>query len=124
MGTYAALGLPVSAAIPFAYQVLTILGLQFAFLISGTVVLDCVVNPDGRVLTCEVARSLDAQFGLDQEAIKAARQWLFVPGKRNGVAVPVLVTIELTFTLRAKRVAEALEAGDRGRVLPRPAGIA
>ena len=70
--------------------------------ISGTVVLDCVVKADGKVEGCQITRSLDSEFGLDEEAIKAARQWLFVPGKRNGVAVPVLVTIELTFKLKAK----------------------
>ena len=70
--------------------------------IGGTVVLDCVVREDGKVGECQVTRSLDAQFGLDEEAMKAARQWVFLPGKKNGVPVPVLVTIELTFTLRAK----------------------
>jgi TonB family protein len=49
---------------------------------------------------CDVVRSLDSTFGLDQEAVKAARQWRFAPGRRQGQAVPVLVTIELTFTLR------------------------
>jgi TonB family protein len=48
----------------------------------------------------QVVRSLDSAFGLDQEAIKAARQWRFAPGTRLGEPVPVLVTIELTFTLR------------------------
>jgi len=47
-----------------------------------------------------VIRSLDPVFGLDQEALKAARQWRFVPGRRQGQPVPVLVSIELTFTLR------------------------
>jgi periplasmic protein TonB len=68
--------------------------------IQGTAVLDCVVLPDGTVGECQVARSLDSSFGLDQEAVKAARQWRFVPGKKAGQPVPVLVTIELTFTLR------------------------
>jgi TonB family protein len=45
-------------------------------------------------------RSLDSTFGLDQEAIKAAKQWRFRPGTRFGEPVAVLVTIELTFTLR------------------------
>jgi TonB family protein len=48
----------------------------------------------------KVTRSLDQTFGLDQEALKAARQWRFVPGTRFGQPVSVLVTIELTFTLR------------------------
>jgi TonB family protein len=68
--------------------------------IQGTAVLDCVVTPEGTVGECQVVRSLDSSFGLDQKAVEAAKQWRFVPGKRLGQAVPVLVTIELTFTLR------------------------
>lgn len=68
--------------------------------VQGTVLLECVVMPDGSVGQVKIARSLDAVFGLDQEAIKAARQWRFAPGIRQGEPVPVLVTIELTFTLR------------------------
>jgi TonB family protein len=68
--------------------------------IQGTAVLDCVVTPEGTVGECQIAGSLDSSFGLDQEAVKAAKQWRFVPGKRMGQPVPVLVTIELTFTLR------------------------
>jgi TonB family protein len=68
--------------------------------IQGTAVLDCVVTTDGSVGECDIVRSLDSTFGLDQEAVKAARQWRFVPGRRLGQPVPVLVTIELTFTLR------------------------
>lgn len=68
--------------------------------VQGTVLLDCIVLPDGSVGEVTVTRSLDSVFGLDQEAIKAAKQWRFVPGTRFGKPVPVLVTIELTFTLR------------------------
>lgn len=58
-----------------------------------------VVMPDGTVGNVEVTRSLDRVFGLDEEAVKTVKQWRFTPGTRNGVAVPVLVEIELTFTL-------------------------
>jgi periplasmic protein TonB len=68
--------------------------------IQGTVLLECVVRQDGSVGDVQVLRSLDPTFGLDQEAIKAARQWRFSPGMHLGEAVPVLVTIELQFTLR------------------------
>ena len=37
---------------------------------------------------------------LGEVAIKAAKQWRFKPGTRFGEPVAVLVTIELTFTLR------------------------
>jgi protein TonB len=68
--------------------------------VQGTVWLNCVVLPDGTVGNVEIVRSLDSSFGLDQEAVKAAKQWRFRPGVRQGEPVPVLVTIELTFTLR------------------------
>jgi TonB family protein len=47
--------------------------------VQGTVLLECVVLPDGSVGSVEVVRSLDSTFGLDQEAIKAAKQWRFRP---------------------------------------------
>jgi TonB family protein len=68
--------------------------------VQGTVLLECVVMPDGSVGRVEVVKSLDGTFGLDQEAIKAARQWRFAPGMRLGEPVPVIVIIELAFTLR------------------------
>ena len=68
--------------------------------IQGAVFLECVVLPDGTVGDVRVTRSLDSTFGLDQEAIRAAKQWRFRPGTRFGEPVPVLITIELTFTLR------------------------
>ena len=68
--------------------------------IQGTVLLECVVQPDGSVGNIRVVRSLDPTFGLDQEAVKAARQWRFRPGTRQGQPVPIIVTIEIAFTLR------------------------
>ena len=37
---------------------------------------------------------------LDRQAQRALRQWRFEPGLRQGEPVPVLVTVEMTFTLR------------------------
>lgn len=68
--------------------------------IQGTVLLECVVQPDGSVGKIKVVRSLDSTFGLDQEAMKAVRQWQFAPGTRFGQPVSVLVTVEIAFTLR------------------------
>jgi periplasmic protein TonB len=68
--------------------------------VQGVVWVDAVVLPDGTVGDVNITKSLDSTFGLDQEAVKAAKQWRFVPGRRFGQPVAVLVTIELTFTLR------------------------
>jgi protein TonB len=69
-------------------------------MVQGSVWLECIVMPDGSVGEVKVTRSLDPIFGLDQEAIKAAKKWRFRPGMRQGEPVPVIITIELTFTLR------------------------
>ncbi len=66
--------------------------------IEGTVVLKCIVNPNGTPSHFSVVRSLDRQ--LDLEAIKAAGQWRFEPGQRNGEPVPVIVHLEMNFALR------------------------
>jgi protein TonB len=68
--------------------------------VQGVVELEAVVLPDGSVGDVQVTRSLDRTFGLDNEAIKAVKQWRFAPGTRLGQPVPVLVSVELTFTLR------------------------
>ena len=68
--------------------------------VQGTVLLECIVRPDGSVTDVQVIRSLDPTFGLDQQAVAAAKKWRFAPGTRLGEPVPVQITIELTFTLR------------------------
>ena len=68
--------------------------------IQGVVWIEAVVLPDGTVGEANVTRSLDKVYGLDREALKAARKWRFIPGRNLGKPVPVLVTIELTFTLK------------------------
>lgn len=68
--------------------------------IHGSVWLLIVVTEKGDVGEVVVSKSLDKEYGLDEAAIKAARQWQFEPGKKDGKAVPVEVTLELTFTLK------------------------
>lgn len=68
--------------------------------IQGSVWLEIVVLANGNVGDVAVTRSLDKEFGLDNQAVAATRQWKFRPGRKSGKPVPVRVTIELTFTLR------------------------
>jgi TonB family protein len=68
--------------------------------IEGTVWLECVIGADGNVADVEVTRSLDTEYGLDDEAVAAARQWQFKPGQKDGEPVAVRITIEMTFTLK------------------------
>jgi TonB family protein len=66
--------------------------------IQGQVVVSCVVLPDGSVVDVKVIDPLDP--GLDEQAIKAARQWRFKAGTKDGRPVPVRIDLEFTFTLR------------------------
>jgi protein TonB len=70
--------------------------------LQGVVEMEAVVLADGSVdpNRIKITRSLDSTFGLDQQAIIAVRQWRFRPGTYKGQPVPVLVNVELTFTLR------------------------
>lgn len=68
--------------------------------VQGVAMLSCIVRPDGTVTDVEIVRSLDKTFGLDEEAIKAARRWRFKPGTLKGEAVSVRVVIEMSFSLR------------------------
>jgi protein TonB len=68
--------------------------------IQGLVQLEAIVLTDGSVGRVRIVRSLDTTFGLDDEAVAAVKRWRFLPGTLAGRAVPVLVQIELTFTLR------------------------
>lgn len=68
--------------------------------IEGMVTLDVVVNADGAVGDVTVAKSLDSVYGLDQQAVNAAKEWKFKPGTKDGKSVPVRVFIQLNFTLK------------------------
>lgn len=66
--------------------------------VQGTVMMECVVEPDGSVGRITVIQSLDPD--LDQQAIDALQQWLFEPGTKEGEPVAVIVMIEIRFTLK------------------------
>lgn len=68
--------------------------------VQGVVEVEAIVMPDGSVDQVRIVRSLDDRWGLDQKAVEAVKRWRFRPGTRLGKPVPVLVNIELTFTLR------------------------
>lgn len=70
--------------------------------LSGTVEMEAVVTAEGRVSDVRVVRSLDKEHGLDEEAVKALKKWEFKPALKDGVAVPVLVSIEMSFDVRKK----------------------
>jgi len=64
---------------------------------EGTVVLEATIDETGRVRNVRVLRSVPL---LDEAAMAAVRQWRYRPTLLNGVAVPVLLNVTVTFTLR------------------------
>jgi TonB family protein len=68
--------------------------------IEGKVVLEVVVLSDGKVGDVKVVESLDSVYGLDTNAVKAMKQWVFKPGTKDGKPVAVRVHAVINFTLR------------------------
>lgn len=69
--------------------------------VAGDVEIEAVVGPDGKVGDLRIVKSLDTRFGLDQEAIRVAKLWIFEPARKDGFPVPVIVTIVVSFKLTA-----------------------
>jgi protein TonB len=65
--------------------------------VQGTVILEAVIGVDGKVQNLRVLRSIPL---LDQAAIDAVRQWEYSATLLNGVPVPVVMTVTVTFTLK------------------------
>jgi protein TonB len=64
--------------------------------VQGVVIIEAVIGTDGKVRDTNVLRSIPL---LDQAAMEAVRQWEYTPSRLNGVPVPVLMTVTVTFTL-------------------------
>ena len=65
--------------------------------VSGIVILEATIGEDGRVTNARVLRSMPL---LDQAAIDAVMHWTYTPTLLNGVAVPIFMTVTVTFTLK------------------------
>ncbi|MCY4029434.1 MAG: energy transducer TonB [Acidobacteria bacterium] len=63
---------------------------------QGVVILEATIGPTGEVVEVEVLRSVPE---LDEAAVTAVRQWRYEPTLVDGVAVPVLMTVTVHFTL-------------------------
>jgi periplasmic protein TonB len=68
--------------------------------IQGNVMLDAVVLKDGTVGDVTVTKSLDKEHGLDDQAVKAMKQWQFKPGTKDGKPADVRISVEMSFTLK------------------------
>ena len=64
---------------------------------QGTVTLAVVVGVDGNVQSACAMQPLG--YGLDRQAVEAARKWKFVPAKDNDTAVPSQIVLEVEFNV-------------------------
>jgi protein TonB len=65
--------------------------------IQGNVILECTVSPLGQVTDVKVLRGIPL---LNAAAVEAAKHWEYTPTLRDGIPVPVIFTVTVTFALR------------------------
>lgn len=65
--------------------------------IEGNVILEATIDESGAVRDVRVLRSI---LLLDRAAVDAVSRWRYTPTRLNGVAVPILLTVTVSFTLR------------------------
>jgi TonB family protein len=64
---------------------------------TGVVVLKGILSSTGKVEVLEVVKRLN--YGLTEEAISAAKNFVFLPAKKDGRSVSVRMTLEFRFNL-------------------------
>jgi protein TonB len=64
--------------------------------VEGVVILEAVISPEGRVTGVKVLRGSPL---LDAAAVQAVKSWVYSPTTLNGVAVPVVMTVTVSFKL-------------------------
>jgi len=64
--------------------------------VEGVVILEAVISPEGRVTEVKVLRGSPL---LDDAAVNAVKSWVYTPTLLNGVPVPVVMTVTVSFKL-------------------------
>jgi periplasmic protein TonB len=67
--------------------------------VEGVVILEAVIDEQGRVVSVRVLRSIAL---LDEAAVDAVKQWRFTPALLNSEPVPVVMTVTVNFTLQGR----------------------
>jgi protein TonB len=65
--------------------------------VTGIVIIEARIDAEGNVTDAKVIRPVPL---LDDAARDAVLQWKFTPTMLNGVAVPVIMTVTVNFTLQ------------------------
>jgi protein TonB len=67
--------------------------------VEGVVVLEAIVDVEGRVQEVKVLRPVSL---LNEAAVEALKQWRYAPLTIKGVASPWVLVVTLTFKLQAR----------------------
>jgi TonB family protein len=72
--------------------------------LQGKALLELIVGTTGTVEKLRVLKSVAVRrpLGLDEEAMRAARQWTFTPATYGGAPVRARLTLEMSFDLRPR----------------------
>ena len=65
--------------------------------LSGYVIIETIIGPDGQVNDAKVIRS---QPLLDQAELDAVRQWRYAPSLLNGAPISVIMAVTVIFSLK------------------------
>jgi periplasmic protein TonB len=68
--------------------------------VEGLVVLECTIDVAGHVADVKVLRGVPV---LDEAAVVAVKQWAYAPTLLDGVPVPVIMTVTVSFNLKQGR---------------------
>ncbi|MDQ5978960.1 MAG: TonB family protein [Verrucomicrobiota bacterium] len=72
----------------------------------GAVVLECVVDTDGKAQQIEVTEATHPAFA--QAAVESLPLWDFTPGTNNGRPVPIRIRVPFEFQLSVEQVIESV----------------
>lgn len=68
-----------------------------ALRVEATALVEVQVLPDGTVGDAQVLRVTRTGMGFEDAALRAVKTWKFVPGTRDGVAVPAKTVVKVDF---------------------------
>ena len=66
--------------------------------VEGLVIIEATIDARGRVVNASILRGVPM---LNEAALEAVRKWVYTPTLLNGVPTPIIVTVTLTFRLKA-----------------------
>lgn len=89
---------------------------------AGQLRIEIVIDVRGSVKAARIAQPLDGNQDYDTATLKAAKEWKFVPGRKDNEPVPVLAVVVADFAIRPLSTGAKDEVGLGARVFIEGAG--